>query len=49
MNVPLVRTALMPLPKSNVQTVIFPKLYQLIVIKYLQAIAKIPLIKHQVV
>jgi len=49
MNVLLVRTALMPLPKLNAQTVIFQKLYQPIVIKYQQAIAKIPLIKHQVV
>ena len=49
MNVLLVLTALMPLPKLNVQTVIFQKLYQLIVIKYQQAIAKILLLKHQVV
>ena len=48
MNVLLVRTALMPLTKLNVQTVISPKLYQLIAIKFQQAIAKTPLIKHQV-
>ena len=49
MNVLLVRTALMPLPKLDVQTVIFRMLCRPIVIKYQQAIAKIPLIKHQVV